>query len=66
MSKKITEEMSLNDVVRKYPQTIAVMNRFKIDSCCGGSRSVGQTIGEDKLDAQEFLKALNEAADKAA
>jgi iron-sulfur cluster repair protein YtfE (RIC family) len=61
MEDEITPEMSLNEIIRKYPNTMGVFNRFNVDSCCGGARSLKVVAVEDKLDLQEFIKALKEA-----
>jgi len=61
----ITPDMSLNDVIRKYPTTIGVFNRFNIDSCCGGARSLRDMAAQDKVDIGVFIQALKEAAEKA-
>ncbi len=60
----ITPDMSLNDVIRKYPTTIGVFNRFNIDSCCGGARSLRDMAAQDKVDLGVFIQALKEAAEK--
>lgn len=60
----ITPDMTLNDVIRKYPTTIGVFNRFNIDSCCGGARSIRDMAAQDKVDMDAFIQALREAADK--
>jgi len=58
----ITADMTLNDVIRKYPGTIGVFNRYNVDSCCGGARSIRATAAEDKVDVEEFINSLKEAA----
>ena len=60
----ITPDMSLNDVIRKYPTTIGVFNRFNIDSCCGGARSLRDMAAQDKVELDVFMQALKEAAEK--
>lgn len=60
----ITPDMTLNDVIRKYPTTIGVFNRFNIDSCCGGARFIRDMAAQDKVDMDAFIQALREAADK--
>lgn len=60
----ITAEMTLNEVIRKYPSTMGVFNRFNVDSCCGGARTIRAMAAEDKVDVGEFIKALEEAASK--
>ena len=39
----ITKNMIINDVIKKYPKTISVFSKFKVDSCCGGGASIGKT-----------------------
>lgn len=57
----ITKDMIINEVINKYPQTIAVFNKFNVDACCGGGQSIEKTATADKVDVDALLKALNEA-----
>jgi regulator of cell morphogenesis and NO signaling len=61
----VTREMIINDVIRKYPQTIKVFNDYKVDSCCGGGAPIETTAKRDGVDVEGLMKALNEAAGKA-
>lgn len=58
---KITREMIINDVIKKYPQTIAVFNTYRVDSCCGGGQSIEKTATVDGVDVEALLTALNQA-----
>ncbi|HSL92831.1 MAG TPA: DUF542 domain-containing protein [Candidatus Limnocylindrales bacterium] len=58
----ITGSMVINDVIRKYPQTIKIFNDYKVDSCCGGGASIETTAKRDGVDVEGLLKALNAAA----
>jgi regulator of cell morphogenesis and NO signaling len=60
----ITREMIINDVIRRYPQTIKVFNEYKVDSCCGGGAPIETTAKRDGVDVEGLIKALNEAAGK--
>jgi regulator of cell morphogenesis and NO signaling len=60
----ITRDMIINDVIKKYPQTIRVFNDYKVDSCCGGGAPIETTAKRDGVDVEGLLKALNEAAGK--
>ena len=60
----ITRNMVINDVIKKYPQTIRVFNEYKVDSCCGGGAPIETTAKRDGVDVEGLLKALNEAAGK--
>lgn len=57
----ITGDMIINDLIKKYPQTIKVFNDYKVDSCCGGGAPIETTAKRDGIDVEELLKALNEA-----
>ncbi|MCL5966769.1 MAG: DUF542 domain-containing protein [Deltaproteobacteria bacterium] len=57
----ITRDMVINDVIRRYPQTIKVFNDHKVDSCCGGGAPIETTAKRDGVDVEALLKALNAA-----
>ena len=56
---RITGEMVINEVIRRYPRSIAVFNRFRVDSCCGGGESIERTASRDGVAVEALLKALN-------
>jgi regulator of cell morphogenesis and NO signaling len=60
----ITRGMIINDVIRKYPQTIKVFNDYRVDSCCGGGAPIETTAKRDGVDVEGLLKALNETVGK--
>lgn len=60
----ITEDMTINDVVSKYPETLKVFNDFKVDSCCGGAESVATTAAVSNANIAELMEALNKTINK--
>ncbi|MFN3468009.1 MAG: DUF542 domain-containing protein [Candidatus Brocadiales bacterium] len=62
MSKPITKDMIINEVIRRFPKTMKVFKDFKVDSCCGGGFSIEKTAKNDGVDVETLLKALNEVA----
>ena len=58
---EITRDRIINDVIKKYPQSIAVFNEFQVDSCCGGGQSIEKTAAAGGIDVDALLRALNEA-----
>ena len=60
----ITKEMIINDIVQKYPETMKVLNDFKVDSCCGGGQSIAVTAALGNTDIPALMEALNRAVDK--
>jgi len=57
----ISGDMVINEVIRRYPQTIPVFNEFNIDACCGGGQPIAVTAGADGVDLDILLGALNRA-----
>ncbi len=57
----IHADMVINAVIKAYPQTIGVFNRFNLDSCCGGADTL--RVGAEKAgaDLQALVEALNAA-----
>ncbi len=58
----ITKDMVINDVIKKYPKTITIFSKYKVDSCCGGGFSIEKTAGMSGIDMAALLTALNKAA----
>lgn len=61
MATAITKDDIINDVIKRYPQTIAVFNEFRVDSCCGGGRSIEETAKRDGVDVVSLVEQLNES-----
>ena len=61
MADIITKEMIVNDIIKKYPKTLAVFGKFKIDSCCGGGTSIEIAGKRDGADVDAMVKELNKA-----
>jgi regulator of cell morphogenesis and NO signaling len=59
---EIDSGMSVNDVIRRYPSTMAVFNRLGIDACCGGAASIDEAARRDGVAPSVLLAALREAA----
>lgn len=54
---------TVNELVARYPATIAVFNRFGIDSCCGGGAPIADAARRDGADFDALLAALREAVE---
>ena len=57
----ITEDMTINDVVKKHPETMKVFNDHQVDSCCGGAESIETTAAVNNADLDKLMVALNSA-----
>jgi len=60
----IRKEMKIEDVLRKYPQSVAVFERFGID-CAGCQLSPFEDLEHGakvhKIDLEALLKGLNDS-----
>lgn len=61
--KKIEVKSTLGDIVTAYPNTAKIMNRYKIDYCCGGKDILGEVLDKLSLDHETVIKELQTEAD---
>lgn len=54
----VTAIATLNDIVARYPQTLPVLQRFGLDTCCGGSLPLQTAVEHHGLDLDQVLAAL--------
>jgi regulator of cell morphogenesis and NO signaling len=57
----ISKDMTINNIIKEYPQTITVFNKFRIDSCCGGGQTIEKAAATDGVDIDGLFQALDEA-----
>lgn len=55
---QIVESMTVNEVIRLFPQTVDVFNRFGIDACCGGAVLIAEASERDGAATAEVMEAL--------
>lgn len=58
----IDPSWSVNDVLLKFPATIAVFNTFGVDACCGGAQSLREAAAEGGIDLASLVAALEKVA----
>jgi iron-sulfur cluster repair protein YtfE (RIC family) len=52
---------SVNEVIARYPATIAVFNNFGLDTCCGSGAPIADAAHRDGADLDTLLEALRQA-----
>jgi regulator of cell morphogenesis and NO signaling len=57
----IDQELSVNEVMKRYPATMEIFNRFGIDTCCGANASVTEAARRDGVDVEALLEAIRDA-----
>lgn len=58
---RLDSTLTINEIVALHPQTIAVFNRFGLDTCCGGGVRVAEAARRHGLDLDALESALHEA-----
>ena len=53
--------LTINEIVAAYPESIAVFNRFGLDTCCGGGVRVEEAARRDGINVSDVIAALNES-----
>lgn len=62
IERAIDPNLTLNEVVRRYPAALGVFNARGLDTCCGGGLPVAEAARRHGLDLEELLAALAQAA----
>ncbi len=52
---------TVDQTIARHPQTIAVFNRFGLDTCCGGGAPILEAARRDGADPVALLEALRDA-----
>lgn len=60
----ISEKDTIGEVVANDFRTATVFNKFSIDFCCNGNRSIEEACKSKNMDSQELINALNESVNK--
>lgn len=58
--------LTVNEAIQRYPATIAIFNRYGMDTCCGGARQIGEAADAAGVDRSvlrtELVGAIGENA----
>ena len=52
--------MTVDQLTARFPEAIAVLNRFGIDMCCGGGVTLAEAADRDGAPIDEVRRALAE------
>lgn len=55
------KEMTLGEIVSKFPSSEKIFNEFKIDYCCGGHRLLSDVADSQNIQVNVLLNSINEA-----
>lgn len=54
----VDSTLPVNEIITRFPATVAVFNHFGVDACCGGWTSVDDAANRDGVDRDALLDAL--------
>jgi len=57
----IDPRSTVNEIIARYPATVAVFNAFGIDTCCGGSLAVTEVATRHEIPLNALRSALESA-----
>ena len=57
----VTPDQPLNNIIALYPQALPILQRFGLDTCCGGSIPLAIAAEHHGLVLAELLAALQAA-----
>lgn len=46
---------SINELLRRRPESVAILNAYGVDTCCGGASSIVDAAREEGIDLQAML-----------
>lgn len=59
----IHDGMTVNEIIRYYPVTIEIFNRFGVDACCGGGVPPHVAAERDGAEPEALWSALQSVAE---
>ena len=59
----INPEATLNEIVAQHPQTLPVLQRFGLDTCCGGALPLHVAVQHHELNLDDVLSALERTSE---
>ena len=61
LTSRIDPARTINEILARHPATIAVINAFGIDTCCGGGVTLETAARDNGLDLATVTAALEAA-----
>lgn len=56
-----TPQMTVNDVLRRWPETIGPLNELGVDTCCGGADSLQEAAARIGVPVAALVSAIGHA-----
>lgn len=56
----IDPSLPVNEIIRRWPAVMRVLNAFGIDTCCGGAAPLATAAAESNAPLDDLLAALRD------
>jgi iron-sulfur cluster repair protein YtfE (RIC family) len=56
-----TTEMTLNEITGRWPETLEILARYGLDTCCGGARPLQESAGKHGVEPETLIRELRDA-----
>jgi len=64
-SSTLVTTTSINEIIRRYPSALPVLNGFGIDTCCGGAESLAEAARSASIPLDALMAGLTAAIERA-
>lgn len=54
-------ELTVNETIQRYPDTLAVFTAFGIDTCCGGAVRISDVVKRHGIDPKQLFAEMTRA-----
>ena len=61
IASSIDTRSTVNEIVARYPSTLAIFNAFGIDTCCGGALPMSEAASRHGIPLNALRSALESA-----
>lgn len=59
----ITGDLSLNEIAQRQPRAVEVFDRYGLDACCGGAKTLSLVCERHNLSLDDLLRDLRALSD---
>jgi len=57
---KIDPDLTVNEIIKRYPKALPVLNAFAIDTCCGGEDPIAAAATAANVPLETIVSAIAE------
>ena len=59
---KIDPDLTVNEIIKRYPKSLPVLNALAIDTCCGGEDPISVAASAVNVPLETIVTAIAEAS----